>query len=251
MVAKKVVAKKKVVANKTKTAWSRKDVRGPAESAPHVTLAKVADLKINEFGFRPRRPMLGGVPEGPIHLRPAIARPLPGAGGGGAPGPGGAPCPVNVTKSSGGKILSNPKVVLMWWSTYFWDRHTTERNYYKAALNAFANDAAFWSRLSEYGITGGSYGGSIDLTRFGGPSASVSESAIQAALTFRFDNLATPPDSNSIYVVMLPNGISSAYDTSNGFIGHHQTYKYKSTDIYYSVVEYSADKNRSANPRGL
>jgi hypothetical protein len=150
-----------------------------------------------------------------------------------------------VTKNSGATIITSPKVVLMWWSTYFWDTHKTERDFYKKALNAFCSDAAFWSRLSEYGITGGSYGGTIDLTRFGGSSANVSEQAIRDALTFRFDNLSTPPDPSTIYVVMLPNGITSAYDTSNGYIGHHQTYQYKGKNIWYSVVEYNHNTSQT------
>jgi hypothetical protein len=165
---------------------------------------------------------------------------VPGGARGGAP-----VCPVNVTKLSGATVLSNPKVVLMWWSTYFWDQHKTERDYYKAALNAFANDAAFWNRLNEYGVTGGSYGGHIDLTRFGGASPALSEQNIRDALTFRFDNLSSGADSNAIYVVMLPNGITSDYDTSNGFIGHHQTYSYRGQNIWYSVVEYSTDTRQT------
>ena len=107
----------------------------------------------------------------------------------------GGVCRFNVQRqSSSGPLITTPKVVLLWWSTYFWDRHRTERNYYKAALNAVGNDPAFWNRLSAVRHTSGSYSGTIDLTRFGGPSASVSEQDIQNALTFRFNNLVNPPD---------------------------------------------------------
>jgi hypothetical protein len=132
----------------------------------------------------------------------------------------------------------------MWWSTYFWDQHQTERSYYKKALGTFCNDPSFWARLNEYGITGGSYGGQIDLTRFGG-SATQSEQAIRDALSFRFGNLSGGADSNTIYVVMLPNGVTSDYDTSNSFVGHHQTYKYKGQNIWYSVVEYNTDTRQT------
>jgi len=136
-------------------------------------------------------------------------------------------------------------VVLLWWSTYFWDRHRTERDFYKAALSAFGNDPAFWNRLSEYGVTGGSYVGTIDLTRFGGPSASLSEQDITDALTFRFNNLTTPPDQDTIYAIMLPDGLSSAYDTMNSFIGHHQVYQYNGKPVYYAVVEYSSNTTQT------
>jgi hypothetical protein len=236
--------------------WDKKDRKGPVDIAKYVQLKKRISLNVNEIGIRPKAPLLGGVARGPIHVRPVALAQKPiqiggparegGAGTAGGGAPGGAPvCPVNVTKLSGATILTNPNVVLMWWSTYFWDRHKTERDTYKAALNAVANDAVFWGRLSEYGITGGSYGGQIDLTRFGGPSATLTEQAIQDALSFRFDNLSSGADSNAIYVVMLPNGLTSDYDTSNGFIGHHQTYKYRGQNIWYSVVEYSTDTRQT------
>jgi hypothetical protein len=75
----------------------------------------------------------------------------------------------------------------------------------------------------------------------------VTEAAIQAAITYRFDVSAITPDTSTIYVVMLPNGVTSAYDTSSGFIGHHQTYTYKGTTIWYAVVEYSSDTRRTMN----
>jgi hypothetical protein len=158
----------------------------------------------------------------------------------------GGACRFNVQRqSSSGPLITTPKVVLLWWSTYFWNQHSTEKNYYKAALNAVGNDPAFWNRLNEYGITSGSYSGTIDLTRFGGPSASVNEQDIQNMLTFRFNNLVNPPDENSIYVILLPNGITSAYNTSNGFIGHHQFYQYNGKNIRYGVVEYSTNTTQT------
>jgi hypothetical protein len=239
-----------------RTVWAKKDRKGPVDIAKYVLPKKRILFEVNAIGIRPKAPLLGGVAPGPIHVSPVILAQKPvriagptregGAGDAGGGAPGGAPtCPVNVTKLSGATILSNPKVVLTWWSTYFWDQHQTERDTYKAALNAVANDAAFWARLSEYGITGGSYGGQIDLTRFGGPSTTLTEKSIQDALSFRFDNLSSGADSSAIYVVMLPNGLTSDYDTSNGFIGHHQTYNYKGQNIWYSVVEYSTDTRQT------
>lgn len=231
---------------KTEAIWSKRDRKGPADSVKNIRVAKgIITVNLNEYGFRPKARLLGGVPRGPIRVARAIAPVRRGGGPGGGPGgPGGGACPANVTKLAGATILTNPKVALMWWSTYFWDQHHTERLYYRQALNAFANDPAFWARLSEYGITGGSYVGQIDLTRFGG-SATLSEQAIRDALTFRFDNLSAGADSNTIYVVMLPTGVTSDYDTSAGFIGHHQTYAYKGQNIWYSVVEYSTDTRQT------
>jgi hypothetical protein len=234
---------------KRKSVWSKKDRRGPADRVSIVG-SKIAlkDLRTNAIGLRPKARNLGGVPTGPIAVSRAVRVRGTRRGGGRGGGGGGGTCPVNVTRqSSSGPLLTTPKVVLLWWSTYFWDRHLTERHYYRDALTAVGGDPAFWSRLSEYGITGGSFAGTIDLTRFGGPSTSVSEQAIRDALTYRFNVSSITPDASTIYVVMLPNGITSAYDTSNGFIGHHQTYTYKGQSVWYAVVEYSSDTRTTLN----
>lgn len=226
--------------------WSKNDRRGPADRAAYVgSDIPIKALRTNAIGLRPSARNLGGVPAGPISVDRARRRIATEEGGGAG---GGAPCPVNVTRqSSSGPLITTPKVVLLWWSTYFWDRHLTERHYYRDALQAVGNDAAFWNRLSEYGVTGGSVAGTLDLTRFGGPSASVSEQAIRDALTYRFNVSNITPDQSTIYVVMLPNGITSAYDTSNGFIGHHQTYTYNGQNVWYAVVEYSTDTRTTLN----
>lgn len=139
--------------------------------------------------------------------------------------------------------------MLLWDSTYFWDRHIDERHYYRDALNVVGNDQAIWNRLNEYGVTSGSFLGQIDLTRFGigypGSRVNISEQDIQNALTFRFNNITTAPDQNWINVIMLPNGSSSAYDTPNNFIGHHQSYQYNEKNIWYAVVEYSTNRTQT------
>jgi hypothetical protein len=223
---------------KQKVIWSKNDRRGPADTVRYVGSGRlIRDLRTDAIGLNPKARNLGGVSAGPISV--GRARRGTGTKGGGA-------CPVDVQRqSSSGPLITTPKIVLLWWSTYFWDVHRKEKNYYKTALSAFGSDSAFWNRLSEYGITSGSYSGTIDLTRFGGPSTSLTEQAIRDALTFRFNNLYNPPDGNSIYVVMLPNGVTSAYDTSNGFIGHHQTYTYKGQNVWYAVVEYSTDTRQT------
>jgi hypothetical protein len=231
---------------KQKSVWSRKDRRGPADIARYVGSGKpTKDLRTDPIGLNPKARNLGGVPAGPIAV--GRAHRAGGAGSGGGPGTGGGgTCPVNVQRqSSTGPLLTKPKIVLLWWSTYFWDVHNTEKHYYRNALSAFGNDSAFWNRLSEYGITSGSYSGTIDLTRFGGPSASLTEQAIRDALTYRFNVSNVTPDAETIYVVMLPNGVTSQYDTSSGFIGHHQTYTYNGQNVWYAVVEYSTDTRQT------
>ena len=233
--------------NKRKALWSKKDRRGPADTGAFVGSRRpIKEIRTNAVGLLERtKKNLGGVPAGPINVGQARRATKTEARGGAG---GGAPCPANVTRqSAGGALITKPHVVLCWWSTYFWDRHLTERHYYRDAVSAFGNDSAFWQRLSEYGITGGSVTGTIDLTRFGGPSASVSEQDIQDALTYRFNVSNIIPEQNGIYVVMLPNGITSAFDTANSFIGHHRSYTYNGQTVWYAVVEYSTSTSQTLN----
>jgi hypothetical protein len=59
---------------------------------------------------------------------------------------------------------------------------------------------------------------------------------------------------------MLPNGVTSTYDTSNSFIGHHQIYQYNGSTMFepslgptnqyngnvvYAVVEYSSNTTQT------
>ena len=124
----------------TRAFAEKKDRRGPADKSSYVgSDTQTKNLPDNVRGVRPKAQNLGGVPAGPVSVSRAKRAPRPVAKdeeqGGGA---GGAPCPVNVTwQNSSGPLITNPKIVLMWWSTYFWDVHKTQKNYYKAALNAF------------------------------------------------------------------------------------------------------------------
>jgi hypothetical protein len=222
------------------------DRRGPADDDKFARSAVPAEqLRLDKHGIRPDVPNRGGVPAGPIDAGRARRLRNGNGNGNGHGGHGHGTCTYNVTRqSSTGPLLTTPHVVLMWWSTYFWDSHLTERHYYRDALQAVANDPAFWSRLGEYGITGGSFSGQIDLTRFGGGNQ-LSEQAIRDAITYRFNVSQITPDESAIYVVMLPNGVTSDYDTANGFIGHHQTYSYNGRNIWYAVAEYSTDTRQT------
>lgn len=151
-------------------------------------------------------------------------------------------CSTHVKRNSGGHIIAHPKIALTWLNAYFWYKPTENRHFYTTALDKFGNDPEFWSRLSEYGITSGSDLGTIDLTYSGAPS-SLSEQELRDAMTFRFGNLSHPPDSSTIYVVMLPKGVRGAFDPLPNYLGYHQTYMYKGMAIQYAVIEYNTDTN--------
>lgn len=210
------------------------DRRGLADKATLLQNTKeTRDTVTNAIGIRPRAKYFG-VPAGPICACAGKAD--------------GAPCTANVKRgSSSGALVTKPQVSLWWWSSYFWDRHSAERKYYRDALNAVASDSAFWARLSEYGVVGGSYSGAGDLLRFGGPDLVVPEDKIQTALTQRFDLNQMTPTASDIWLIMLPNGLVSKTDKDNNYLGHHGTCKYKGKDVWYGVIEYNSDRNQVMN----
>jgi hypothetical protein len=195
------------------------------------------DALPDKLGLRKLEHALGGVPAGPVSLA-LLERPTRLV-----------PCVVDVTRNiKGAHILDQPKLMLLWWSSgFFWRANAPRERYITMACDKVMNDPAFWNRLREYGVTGGSFIDSKALTKYGGTSTSVSESDIQTLLDAWFKANNLPVDEQTIYTVMLPGGITSQYDTSNGYIGHHQTYRSTTragADVVYAVVEYDPDVRR-------
>src|SRR5437763_1523367 len=206
---------------------SENDSPGPVDTDEFVRRQRrTADLLPDDHGLLPSLGGSGGVPMGPISvMRKEI-------------GPHIGPCALNVTGSAR-QIMPHPTVVLLWWSAFFWAANVRQQRYILRACTTVMADPAFWTRMSEYGVTGGSFGDSDDLTKYGGGVTSLIEQSIQTKLSSWFNATGVVPDPQTIYIVMLPDGISSKYDTDNNYIGHHQTYQYSGAPVYYGVIEYS------------
>jgi hypothetical protein len=58
------------IPKRSKLVWSKQDRKGPVDIAKYVRSNRRILLKVNEFGFRPKAPLLGGVAPGPIHVIP-------------------------------------------------------------------------------------------------------------------------------------------------------------------------------------
>jgi hypothetical protein len=192
-----------------------RDRPGPTDTAEFVRgFASQIDVLPDELGIRKLDRALGRVAMGPVSL------------GIGERPPRLVPCAVDVTRDiKDAQVMDEPKVMLLWWSAFFWDANRPREEYITRACNAVMSDPAFWDRLREYGVINGSFTDSKPLTRFAGKSTSVTEDEIRNLLDdwFKANNL--PVDEQTVYIVMLPGGTTSQYDTSNGYGGHHQTYR--------------------------
>ncbi|HEY0482062.1 MAG TPA: VCBS repeat-containing protein [Kofleriaceae bacterium] len=185
----------------------------------------------------------GGTVRGHLGLDTAGGAASNGAGG---PflNPGGS-CTYNIS-AHGGRILPSPKVHRLFWGDYWTQAaHTAEASDYDTTWANLANDPAFYTRMSEYGVGPGSSGNRWNLT--GVPTGSISEATITAQIQSTLSNASYFPSSNDLFVVFLPAGTTNQVDTSNSFSGHHDHFAWSfiffSFDVAYAVIEYSTDRN--------
>jgi hypothetical protein len=150
--------------------------------------------------------------------------------------------------------LANPKVYFLFWGGY-WQSGTglSEYNSYTSQWSFMAGSDSFYKQLAEYGISDGKYlGASVQKPNFGGlttiPEQGASgTSSITGQLLAEVGHNGVPArDANTLYVIMMPNGISSNY-CKGKCGGHHQAATLQGTDpsisstnIYYAVMEYNS-----------
>lgn len=140
----------------------------------------------------------------------------------------------------GGPVLSNPKVV-----TIFWGSNVA----YASQINAFYSgitNSAYMDWLSEYdtssqNIGRGAFGGSYVDTA--APTGTITDAQVQAEISRLITNGSVPaPDANTLYAVhyapgvrlLQPDGTASC--APGGFCGYHGTFVRNGADVYYSNV---------------
>jgi hypothetical protein len=93
-------------------------------------------------------------------------------------------------------------------------------------------------RLAEYGVNGGTFDTAVDFAA-PGITDGVSEIDLTMALTAEIGSgkLPTPSD-DTLYVLMLPPGVSSAFARAHSSIGYHLANEWHGKLYAYAVVEY-------------
>ena len=145
----------------------------------------------------------------------------------------------SIVNSGGGPVISTPKVHFIFWGNWSNGNDPYYELNYAGTWNVLANSPAFYTRVSEYGISPGTFGG---YTSYNGASGSLPESTITSGLV---SAVGTNTGASDIWVIFLANGTTSQYDASGGFGAHHQTFTNSGTTYRYAVIEYV---NGTTNP---
>jgi len=198
-----------------------------------LVAAAAASCSDGQSGEEVTQGAVTGRPPGATSATPAVPQP-PGGASGGA-------CSSNVTRQSPtSPLIVNPKVYFLFWGS-FWstDPGLTERTGFTDTWSTMAASEAFYKQLAEYGIGNGQYLGSSVQTPNLGTGATVTEATVQTLLTGQIGSGGVPTnDANTLYVIMMPTGKQSTYDTTNGFLGHHGFTNKNNVKVWYAVVEH-------------
>lgn len=141
--------------------------------------------------------------------------------------------------TQGSWLLTAPQVHVIMWGNYWATNKQgqTEMNSLMSEWNILANDPSFYAPVSQYGI-GAGYLASFDSTNWEVPTGQLSEQTIVNALDSEITTGAiSSPNTNTVYVILLPPDTQSQDDVQNNFGGHHDNYK----GYAYAVIEYHID----------
>ena len=138
---------------------------------------------------------------------------------------------------NGGKILTKPVIVLIFWGSAWADAKTSpSQAEFTTALTDIVN-GPWGTQLSQYrGIQNLTFEKALAVTS-SDPQTSFTDPQIVTFLTSLFDNktLAAPSSSiDHIYCVLMPTGHSSSDNA--GDVGQHQSFSYKGTDVVWAWV---------------
>jgi hypothetical protein len=149
-----------------------------------------------------------------------------------------------------GTVVAHARVTTLFWGGYWSGTGASERTGYDQTWNDIGNNAAFYARLAEYSTTAqtigaGSWTGSVLANGALASGATVTEAQIQAELSAEIGAGTAPAiTADSIYVIMIPPGVTSQLDQQNNFAGHHSQFgdaKRGTLPIRYAVITYSSD----------
>lgn len=157
----------------------------------------------------------------------------------------GATCPYFFV-NHGGRVIAHPRIHRVFWGSAWsqWPRYF-ESISYNATWSNLANTAAFYNRVAEYGIGQGSSGNRFDIST--GATGAVAETTFQDGLVSALAAASYTPTDDDIFVIFLPPGTTSQYDTDNNGAGHHYSFyglvNYAFHDIVYAVLEYQTSSD--------
>jgi hypothetical protein len=146
-------------------------------------------------------------------------------------------------------ILANPQVINVYWGNWFRLFCRTlpcpgqsVRAAHETEWSTLANSSAFWSRLAEYGVGQGSYGGGFD----GYPNIDTTQPISDTTITNQlkadiYAGRLPLPTTNNVYVVFLPNNMK-AQSVPSGFGGRHDSFSmsfglFGDATVHFAIIQ--------------
>jgi hypothetical protein len=149
--------------------------------------------------------------------------------------------------SSTGALLTAPKVILVFWGSYWkTTAGAAEKTQYDATWSFLASAPAFYNRLREYGIGLGSFGGSVIANTGVASPSSLTDTRINSELDAEITAGTLPANGpQNIYSILLPPNVTSQHDVSANAGAHHSLTSLNGSNVYYSTTEYNSDHRTS------
>jgi hypothetical protein len=138
-----------------------------------------------------------------------------------------------------GWIVPNPIT-----SFFFWPPVRSDAAAYVYQWAGLLNNATFYSRVTEYGVHAGVSGDLVSIAS--ASTGALDESTIQLTLYLALAGANRVPRTGEVFVILLPHGTTSNWNTSGGGFGPHAWVNATFPDgnvypLVYSVIEYYSD----------
>jgi hypothetical protein len=165
-----------------------------------------------------------------------------------------------VSAPSNRHTLTTPSVVLTHWGNY-WSAQASEAAGDVDAWETIGRDWRFWQPLSEYSAIPYTSGSTIPFSSATVTTAVPAMNAASASNTVTISdvndiqnelihemvqNVIPMPDSQKIYVVVLPPYVQTAGD---GFSGYHSWFSFNGQYVFYAVIPQRTPPASFANPQ--
>lgn len=143
-------------------------------------------------------------------------------------------CAKNNVWYNGGTIFTSPRIHLVFWGDWWQQEGITDFNRIADAWIVLANDPAFYSPVSEYGVGTGTLVGTFN-TNPNMAVGQITEKDAQLELQNEISQGFLPANKpNSVYIIVLPQGSPSFGDVIGG---HHGSVD----GISYALIDYNSN----------
>ncbi len=161
-------------------------------------------------------------------------------------------CPHYVTQGNPGRLLIQPAMHFDFWGSYWSAGTVFEQSQYESAWTTLMGGHVL-DRLAEYGIHDGELNANSSNNSFPDAKNVVTDAGVLQMIDdkviapklvqeIQFSYVPFPTD-DTLYVVMLPPGMTTNNLFYNGWSGYHGHAFYGKQRFTYAIIGYSTDQN--------